>query len=350
MKKQTNKLLIAGTALAALATTIVPFGNVFAATTWDTTTGSSVTLKRTIINAYGTVDVDFGYTVTADSNNPSGVTGSITPASPTISFNSSYATATNATALSAAPVSFSGLQFTQIGDYSYEIREASTNNNTFPVDTTNYYTAVISVRNNADLTGFVASRYVHDHNGDKIGTISGANTEAVFANGASYTNIQVSATASGNAAEADRCFEYTVNFTGTTDSYKVTTSPDNSCGNSGTITNGGTIKLKHGDTVTIGLDGTNSQIPVGTAYTITKGAAQGYTTTIDGNEVNSVSKTMVATNNSSYNTANKTAINQYKNSTVDSNAFMNISIYVLLAIAGGIGVYFVAKKKSKKEA
>lgn len=346
MKKQTNKLMIAGTTLAALATVVAPFGNAFAATTptWPDT-GSTATIKRTINNAYGTVDVDFGYTITADSGNPTGATGA--PTSTTISFDSSYATQTNAT--STVNVSFANMQFSQVGDYSYIIRETSSNVSTFPVDSTNYYTAIISVRNNASLTGYVASLYLHDASGDKLDAITGNNSEVTFANGATYTNIQVSATASGNAADPNKCFDYRINFTGTTDSYAVSTS--STCGNASTVSNGDTIKLKAGDTVTIGVNGTNSQIPVGTAYTITKtDTTDGYTVSMDGNQVSNVSKTMVATNNSSFNTANKTTIDEYKNATVVTNAFMNISIYVLLAIAGGVGIYFVAKKKSKKEA
>ncbi len=344
--KKTNKVFIATAAVAVAATTVAPLGNVFAATapTWDGS--SSATLIRKIPNAYGTISNTFGYTIAADSNNPAGATGAPTAAS--VVYNDSYTTQGEAS--KSATLDFSGMQFERVGDYSYAITESSsTKSGVYPVDTTSRYTAVVSVRNNATLTGYVASLYIKDSDGNKLETISGENSDFIFTKAPVYTNIQVTATASGNAADPGKCFDYTVTFD-TTDSYKVTT--NSTCGNGETVANGGTIKLKHGDTVTIGLDGTNSEIPVGTNYSIAKAdTTDGYTTTMDGTAQTSTgTKTMVATDASTFNAANKTTIDEKLESTVDTNAVVNTTIYILLTMAGAAGLYYVATKKNKKEA
>ena len=344
--KKNNKLITTTAAAAVLATTVTPLGNVFAATapTWATG-GSSATINRQIQDAYGTINNTFSYTITAASGNPTGAEN--VPSAPSIVFNDTYTT--QGTATKSATIDFSGMTFTKVGDYSYVIAEsASSNSSVYPVDSTNTYTATVAVRNNSTLTGYVASLYIKDANGDKLSTISGANSEFIFTSAPAYTNIQVSQTVSGNAADPEKCFEYT--FTASTsDSYVLDT--DSTCGNTSTIANGGTIKLKHNDTATIGLVGNKSQIPVGTTYSFAKSGTDEYTTSMDGVEQTSTgTKTMVATDDSNYNTNNKTAIESQLDSAVDTNAFMSIAIYILLALAGAAGFTYFARKKLAKKA
>ena len=342
--KKTNKAIIATAAVAVAATAIAPLGNVFAATAPTWTGGSSATIIRKIPNAYGTISNTFGYTITADSSNPAGATGA--PAAPSIVFNDNYTTQGEAS--KAATIDFSGMQFERAGDYSYAIAESSSTNPTIYPVSGDTYTAVVSVRNNNDLTGFVASLYIKDSGGNKLTNFSGTNSEFTFASTPAYTNIQVSHTVSGNAADPGVCFDYTISFS-TSDSYTLTT--DSTCSNPTTVTSGNTIKLKAGDTITIGANGTKSEIPVGTTYTIAKSGTDEYTTTIDGTEQTSTgTKTMVATNAPTYNTANKTTIDEKLNSAVDTGATMNIAIYILLALAGAAGVYYVARKKLANKA
>ncbi|MCR5573001.1 MAG: hypothetical protein K6F57_04505 [Candidatus Saccharibacteria bacterium] len=345
--KKTNRAIIATAAVAVAATTIAPLGNVFAASApeWGAN-GSSATIVRKIANAYGTINNTFGYTITADTNNPTGATGAPT-AVPSITFNDSYSTQGEAS--KSATLDFSGMQFERAGDYAYTITEnSSTDGSVYPVDETNSYTAIISVRNNNDLTGFVAILYVKDSSNNKISDISGDDSAFEFASTPAYTNIQVTHTVSGNAADLTTCFDYTITFS-TSDSYTLNTESD--CDNPDKVANNSTIKLKHGDTATIGINNTVSEIPVGTTYTISKSGTDEYTTTIDGTEQTSTgTKTMVATNAPAYNTANKTAIDEKFNSAVDTGATMNIAIYILLALAGAAGVYYVARKKLANKA
>lgn len=336
--KKTNKIIAVAATVAVAA---MPFGNVFAASapTWEG--GSSATIKRQIANAYGTINNTFTYTVTADSNNPAGATGAPTTAS--VAFADTYASQT--TAAKTTTLDFSAMQFSAVGDYSYAIAEtASTNASLYPVSSATY-TAVVSVRNNSTLTGYVANLYIKDSSGDKLTTFSGDDTEFVFASTPAYTNIQVSHTVSGNAADPNKCFSYTFTVN-TSDSYALST--ESTCTNSDTIGNGDTISLKHGDTVTIGLVRAGSQIPVGSTYSLTKSGADEYTTSIDGIERTTISKTMVATDNASYNTANKTTIDEALSRAVDTGAFVNMAIYILLAMAGIAGIAYVVSKKNAK--
>ncbi len=72
---------------------------------------------------------------------------------------------------------------------------------------------------------------------------------------------------------------------------------------------------------------------------------------MDGVEQTSTgTKTMVATDAPTFNTANKTAIDEKLDSTVDTGIAMNIAIYILLALAGAVGVYYVGHRKADKEA
>ena len=344
--KKTNKIITTTAALTVLATAIAPLGNAFAASTptWSEGSGTT-TIVRQIQNAYGTINNTFGYTISPATDNPSGATGA--PTSASIVFNDTYSS--QATAAKTAVVDFRSMQFDQAGDYSFIITETSSSNTSlYPVDSSNTYTAVIQVRNNADLTGYIAGTYVKDINGDKLGTITGASSEVIFASTPAYTNIRINETVSGNAADPNKCFEYRLTFS-TSDSYVLST--ESTCSNPDSVGNGDTIKLKHNDTAVIGLVRAGSQIPVGTEYSINKvDTSDGYTTSMDGTTRTAISKTMVATGASNYNTANVTAINEHRDSSVDTNAFMNIAIYVLLAIAGAIGLGYIIRRKSQKQA
>ena len=349
--KKTNKTIITTAAIAIVATA-APLSNAFAATTpsWNGDVNSA-TLVRQIANAYGTINNTFSYTVTADADNPTGVTGA--PSFASIAFNETYAT--QGTASKTTSLDFSNMQFSAVGDYYYTITESSSSPNAsvYPASSSTYK-VLVEVRNNDTLTGYVARLYVKHIDESsaeevKLTDISGGDSQFVFAASPAYTNIQVSATASGNAADPNKCFDYKLSFS-TPDSYVVNT--DSTCGNPSEVANGDTIKLKANDTVTIGINGTNSQIPVGTVYSITKDdTTDGYTSTIDGVEQNtSGEKTSVAINNPTYNTSNKTTIDEHLDLAVNSGVVMNIAIYVILAIAGVVGIYYATRKKSNKEA
>ena len=350
--KTRDKIITTSTVIAMTAATILPFGgNVFAATTPTWTDGSSVTIKRIIGDAYSLTNNDFTYTITPSTSNPTGATGA--PTTKTLEFSSSDSLVLGDKA-NTVDLSFNGMQFDRVGDYEYVVREtASSDATTFPVDTANYYTVIVSVRNNADLTGYVAGIYIKDSAGDKIANVSGLNSQMVYNTSAVYTNVQVNATASGNAADPDKCFEYVFNINDDpSDSYSLVT--ESTCSNSSTVSNGQSVWLKSGDSATIGVNSsqpTKSEIPIGLTYGFTKkDTTDGYTSSMDGTERTTISKTAVKVGDTNYNTSNKTTIDEHLDATVPTTVFRNIIIYILLAVAGTIGAYFAIKKLNSKKA
>ena len=106
-----------------------------------------------------------------------------------------------------------------------------------------------------------------------------------------------------------------------------------------------TLKIKNGETITIGSSSGTNQIPVGVNYTVAEAAVTGYTTTIDTVEQNTTTKTTVETPS-----GNATAIvNNYDVATL-TGVFLNIMPYVVVAAAVIILIALVRRSsKSKRE-
>ena len=127
----------------------VPFSTVIGGTT-------KVSFKRIIKGVSGTsnVDVDFIYSITPGANNPAGSTDA--PFSAVVEFNDVTPTYDEATgqsvAIATGEIDFAGTYYERPGDYEYIIREASSTNEAYELDS-NSYTAVVSVRNFDDGTG-----------------------------------------------------------------------------------------------------------------------------------------------------------------------------------------------------
>ena len=95
------------------------------------------------------------------------------------------------------------------------------------------------------------------------------------------THIELSKTVKGAAGNTNEEFSFTVHINGTAGTNYVvknnTTNTTSSCAAATDCT----VTLKHGQTVTIGLDNTTEQIAVGTTYTITENNATDYKTYIN---------------------------------------------------------------------
>jgi len=344
--RNNNKLTILMAVALALFLGFTPYCNASAAKVPTWPGGSTITINRQIKKAYGTVSNTFDYAISAASDNPSGAMG--VPAAPSIAFDEKLTSQQSIT--KGATVDFSAMQFDAIGDYSYIITEENSSNATlYPVDKNNSYTVIISVRNNESASGYAASLYVQDAAGDKLKTLSGDNSELIFASAPAYTNIQITGSVSNNGSSTDlnKCFEYRLTFE-TTDSYAIDTK--STCENPSTISSNGIIRLKHGDTMLIGFTSDGSQIPVGIKYSITKvGTSGSAATNIDDVERATINKTTVPIDSPEYNIANKTSIVEIINKPVDTGAILNTSIYVLLAFVGVGGIFYATHKKSAKK-
>lgn len=306
-------------------------------------TPSTVTITKNVTNVTNPVTNTFGYTIDADSNNPATVTGF--PSTASIAFDNEEPT--SGTATKSTTIDFASAKFTKVGDYKFKITETSSSDQTnYPKDTAYYY-LFVSVRFDADdtdgtkMTATVASSGVKNSD-----SATGTKVPVIFTTQPDFTNISISKTVTGNMGDKSEYFDVKVKVPGTTGT-KYTVSGGTNTSNPATINAGTetTLKIKHGETITIGLSGTTKQIPVGVDYTVAETAPKGYTTKIDNAEKATTTKTTVKDPAS-----NATAIvNNYEAATL-TGVFLNVMPYVVIAAAVIILIAMVRRSsKHKKE-
>ncbi len=306
----------------------------------NTTTNHAITLSRTITGVSNKVTNTFGYTVTADSSNPTGVTGM--PTTGSVAF--SAVTPSSNTATATGTLELSGTTFTKNGDYVYTVQEnSSTDATTYPVDTANKYTIKISVRN-ASATDFTSNKQVtillYEGTGS---TATKINTNQFdFTSSSVLRTITIKKTVTGNAAETDVYFPVSVKVTGNTgETYSITGQSYSGTGKITSLTSGtaGTIYIKHNETITI------NNVPQGKTYEFTETDRKGYTPTVNGTSgYSSGSKTV--------GTTNANTINNELNSPVPTGLILKYLPYVLIvavAVAALVFVIIRSTKNNKKE-
>jgi hypothetical protein len=232
----------------------------------------------------------------------------------------------------------------------------STDPANYPVDTAdNDYLVEIRVRYHVDANNipdnniYEASVAILNKSNDKV-------TKATWTSGAAFTYIETTAITTGNMAEKDHCFEYTISIPASgavTSQSAYTITSDTTCPNGASSIQGGstaTVYLRHGDTLTIGQNNGTNQIPVGTSYTITKVGDEEYTTKMDGTETNTVTKVAVAVDDDDFDTKNKTEIENNKQSDPLTGIVTNFWFYLILLMIGVFGIFFIiARRKNDDE-
>ena len=374
-RKNVNKLKVLTVAgLSSAALTFASFVNVSAVTTVYPTSPTSTStaggnisgqpgkfrITRKVTGVPNPVTNTFTYTVTADSGNPGTISGSLS--SPfTIEMNDNAVSGGVST--KTADIDFSGLSFSELGDYSFTVREtASSDATNYPRDTKEYK-IYVSVRNQLDGNGVPTGTYegiISQMTDGADGKADAAGAHA-FTSQVARTYIQASQIVTGNMAKKTDCFKYQIIIPANSpvvlsgDKYSVSTT--STCtGNPADVTVGGSsnyIYMKHGDTVTIG-GGATSQIPIGVSYQIKLTDAQGYQTTYyDGaarSDLTMPSKTTVAQTASTFNTQNKTEIRNDKYADPNTGILMNLWPFVLLVVLAGTGTIVVVNKTKKNKA
>ena len=307
-------------------------------------TPGTVTVTKNVTNVTNPVTNTFGYTIEADTEyNPAAVTNF--PTSASIAFSNVAPTAGTATA--STTVDFSSAVFNKVGDYRFKITETSSTDSTkYPTDSSYYY-LYVSVRFDADdtngtkMTATVAGSGIKNSTAD-----TGTKESVIFTTEPNFTNISISKSVTGNMGDKSEYFNVSVTVAGDTGAtYAV--SGGSHGDNPATITAGTatTLKIKHSETITIGLSGTTKQIPVGASYTVAETAPEGYTVTIDNVEQATTTKTTVQTPAS-----NATAIVNDYNAATLTGVFLNVMPYVVIAAAVIILIAMVRRSsKSKKE-
>ena len=345
--KRTNKVIAILMLIALLTMSLFANSVNASATISQGDANSTVTITRNVTGVTNNVTNTFGYTITPDStyNGTKTVTGS-----PTVGNIVFSDVAPNAgTATQTGTVNFAGVTFSDVGDYRFILTETSTTDSTkYPRDTSTYY-LYVSVRYANDGTTMVATvagNGIKDNTNDQNAqTNPGTKTAVVFTSGAALTNITITKTVTGNMGDRSKYFDVPVTITGETgETYTV--SGGSYAQNPTSLTSGtqATLKIKHGETITIGVasNGTTKQIPIGASYTVSETQETGYTTQIDSVERSTITKTTDADPSN-----NGTAIvNNYELATL-TGVFFNIMPYIL--IAGIVLVLIVLLKRSSKK-
>ena len=244
-------------------------------------------------------------------------------------------------------ISLTGATFANNGDYIYTVEETgSTDNTTYPKDTTNKYTIKIFVRN-ASATDF-SSKVVTVQLYSGVGasaTKLADNASFTFTSAAVTRTITINNTVQGNMADTDKYFDMAVTISGNPgDSFAITGqtgSGDSSC----TVASGATsctanISLKHNETATI------SGVKTGTTYSFSEVVPDGYQGSINGatattGTINSGNKTVGVTNTN-------TIVNS-SDSQVPTGMILKVLPYVIIVALAVAAIVFVVVKNNKKK-
>ena len=343
----------------------------FTPVTLSTANGNvnSLTITRNVNGVTNPVTNTFTYTI-AEVSKPATATVTGMPTSLTVVFDSEDPDTTTHVATQTATLNLAAVTFDELGDYVYSVTEtASTDETTYPLDSKEYLIK-ISVRNvlsgNTPTGALVATLAAQT---ELVGETGKA--DMVFESASVRTYIQITNSVTGNLARLDTYFPFTVTLNDSRieagDSFVISTATYASNPTTITATADGsataTIYLKHGETVTIGKDGTLNQLPIGLSYTITEGTdiyedaehndldndLGEYTTTIDtSTTAKTVTKTVVATDNAGFTANNTTSFVNNRASDALTGVFINIAPFVALIALAFIGIILI-KRTSRKE-
>lgn len=330
MKKIVMAMIMAFVVFGGISTV-----NAVSATISNSDVNHSFTITRYVTDAKAKVTNTFGYTITADNNNPEVISGA--PSSATVSF--SAIAPVDGTASATGVINLVGMTFNKNGDYRYIVTEnSSTNATMYPVDEDNTYIIQISVRN-ASASDFSSKTVTITckKGNDKV-------TNLEFTSAGVFTYISINKTVDGNMADVDEYFKVRVTINGETgDTFTIAGQSKSGASTTYTVGQTNYIYLKHGETVTIGKDGNASEIPTGLTYSFIEEDAAEYSTYINNSESNSkqsASLTTAATNTN-------TITNTY-NSPVITGAVVKILPYIAIFAVAIAGVLYMVIRNRKR--
>ena len=309
---------------------------------------SSLKVERHVNNVTDDVNNTFTYTITADRSNPALVEG--LPSTMSIVFDK-VSPSKDGIAVVESDLDLSKLTFSALGDYKFTIAETeSSNDKVYPIDSS-IYTFYVTVRNEVDTDNIPTGNLVATllTGATKDGSLT--KEDIVFENKA-LTHLTITKNVSGDMANKEEYFKFKVTITGESikdEEYKIT-GQDSSVSYDGTTINTSTnfkagqdnyIYLKHGQTVTIGLDGDNNQLQSGVTYTIVEEDASSYNTYINSNSKNEKTLSTTLSNDLAKNAV--TYLNNYESSTL-TGMLVNIAPFMIL-ILSSIVCFVVINKK-----
>ncbi len=342
--KRTRKIITLIMLIAILVMSLGINTSNAAVTIANNATNRTVPITRNVTGVTNKVNNTFGYTITPDTTYNGDKTVTNYPTTLSIPFTN--VTPTSGTATQTVNLDFAGTTFSAVGDYRFKIKEtSSTDENQYPKDTAEYY-LYVSVRyadDNGTMVATVATQGIKNSTNDENN--GGTKTAVVFTSQAQLTYITISKTVTGNMGDRNKYFEVPVTITGATgETYTV--SGGSFQNNPTTVASGtqATIKIKHGETITIGKSGDIKQIPIGADYTVAENAETNYTTQIDAANQSSVSKETVSNPASNH----TSIVNNYELSVL-TGVFFSIMPYIILALFVLLLLLLVKRSSKRKE-
>lgn len=176
---------------------------------------------------------------------------------------------------------------------------------------------------------YTADGFVTTKTGDTGIIVGGDTLTAVFTNTRNVPtgNLTISKTVTGNLGEIDKDFTFTVIF-------DAPGSFSYSGSKSGTISSGGSIQLRHGESITI------YNIPAGTAYSVTETGFAGYKVYAEGHKGTIVENRTLSAR-----------FTNYKSNVpiTGDNSYIGLWLLVMaMSFAGMAALVFIKERKNKK--
>lgn len=213
---------------------------------------------------------------------------------------------------------------------------------------THYY-ATVAVRNTVDSNKVITGQeavllFVKDEDGNKVNQL-----DFNYTANAVPVDLTLEKTVKGDMGDATKYFKFSVNIAGTTGTtYTVNGTTGTGSASSCTANTACTIYLKHGDSVRIGYNGTSSEIPAGTTYSVTESENTGYSTTYaiagGAESIGSTTGTQTLSTTAADNVVE--FINTKDGSPV-TGIFTNVLPYIVIAGLSVAGIFIAKKHKVK---
>ena len=298
------------------------------------------------LNGVDNVDVTFSYEIVPKDTNPDN--SNFSPNTFNISFDSN-SVIEDRLSFGSYTLDFSNINFTKPGKYEYILRETSSSNQSVYPKDNNYYTIELNVLNEVDgnnnptgniIIDVLQNAYLNDTSGK--GEILFETSPLSF--------ITLSKSVTGDMGDINEYFKFKIEIDG--DGYTILGQDSSVVYKGETIntintydsSNDNYVYLKHDQTITIGLNNGEYQIPSNLLYSIEEMDASNYKTYVNNStsELKSWLTHVINTPESN----NVSFVNNHE-STVLTGVFVSIIPYVILISLAIIGIY-VLKKKTKK--
>ncbi len=355
-----NKILIGLPAIAvaifAFASSASAAGNVMYSSM--PSGRKSIPITRRVTNIGGKINASFKFSLAEKEGNPARVRG--------------LQTSTEVNVINGGPdqtgvwksnnsLYLGNMSFSKVGDYAFVLTETySSDEENFPRDT-NEYEIYFRVTNKLDANNNPTGEFnieLMDYLWSKKADGKVGLDEAIFESVGNYTHISLENMVTGNAADMDKYFKYELSFDGVIDGTVLTVSGQDAqidydgeeVSTASEYTFGDaplTVYLKHGQTVSIGERVTRgvtvNELPQGTSYTITKLDDDGYTTSLDEQEVSTVTKTVARNDSEDFAAHNTTVAGNNKEASVNTGIMLNVLPFIGL-VAVSVGGLFAFRK------